>query len=99
MPPCPQEDGGEGRVLGHIVQVTEQCWGETLSGGSPGLAWPQPQKSSWGQNAQDQVQRKLGGVSSFLSVITLGLLLVDLSIFISLAGLLFHHQKTEKILK
>lgn len=99
VPLCPQEEGGEGRALGHIVQLTEQCWGETLSGGPLGLVWPQPQKYSWGQNAQDHVQRKWGGVSSFLSVVTLGLLLVDLSIFISLAGLLFHHQKTERILK
>ena len=62
MPPCPQEEGGEGRVLGHIVQLTEQCWGETLSGGPPGAGMapasevqlgaerpgPGPKKMGWG---------------------------------------------------
>lgn len=87
MPLSPQEEGERAGSLGTSSSSS--------SVEDPGAGMARPQNSSWGPKAQDHVQRKWGGVSSFLSVITLGLLLVDLSIFISLAGLLFHHQKTE----
>lgn len=38
------------------------------------------------------MQKEWGGVSSFLAVFTLGLLLVDFRTFISLSGITFHHQ-------
>ena len=87
VPLSPQEEGERAGSLGTSSSSS--------SVEDPGAGMARPQNSSWGPKAQDHVQRKWGGVSSFLSVITLGLLLVDLSIFISLAGLLFHHQKTE----
>lgn len=41
------------------------------------------------------VQKEWGGVSSFLAVLTLGLLFVDFRTFISLSGITFHHQIIE----
>ena len=89
--------GGGCRVLEHIVQLTDQSRGGTLCGGPWGWRFP-----SWPYEAPRRprtVSKEWGGVSSFLSVITLGLLFVDFSTFSGLGGLLFHHQKAERIQK
>ena len=60
MPPCPQEEGGEGRVLGHIVQLTEQYWGETLSGGPPGAGMAPASEVQLGAERPGPCPKKMG---------------------------------------